>query len=332
MIDHILITGMGAGAGQGILRALRMTDGSLSVDEPYYIVGIDPDPEAAGFPECDKCFWITHADQPSYIQQLINYCLTEKIQVLFIGCDNELDVIAKYKQKIEEKTGTIVICGEPERAAIFRNKEQTVRFLLNNNLDHPQIYLPSNPSTRYPVIVKPIYGSGSEGLTILYGSSYLEDYKKNTHPANWANLTLQELLDGPEFTSTVIIGKEGQILDSIVLQRKPKYGPRNAYVTRWVVDRPDLQTYAEDVALTTKLVGPINIQLRDVPNRGPVIFEVNPRFPGSTPLCAMAGMNGPHICIRHFLHGETPKRTKKQIGLAAAYRLQEVYFHVPDNH
>jgi carbamoylphosphate synthase large subunit len=136
-------------------------------------------------------------------------------------------------------------------------------------------------------------------------------------------LVVQEALEGDEYTTTLVCTgeEENRVLRSVTLWREPKYGPGHEFVRREV--REDHPTYTADewggrkalihqIAEQLGIIGPCNIQWRDVPNRGPVVFEINARFPGSTVLCALAGVNLPDIAVQYFLFGHAPSMEPAQ--------------------
>jgi carbamoyl-phosphate synthase large subunit len=66
---------------------------------------------------------------------------------------------------------------------------------------------------------------------------------------------------------------------------------------------PDVEEEAARIGAAFGLRGPSNVQLRRGAD-GPVAFEVNPRFSGTTALRALAGWNDVGAAVRHYLYGE----------------------------
>jgi carbamoyl-phosphate synthase large subunit len=60
----------------------------------------------------------------------------------------------------------------------------------------------------------------------------------------------------------------------------------------------------EEIALALGARGPLNIQCRLVEGRV-VVFEINPRFSGTTSLRAMVGYNEPDVLVRRHVLRET---------------------------
>ena len=120
-----------------------------------------------------------------------------------------------------------------------------------------------------------------------------------------------------EYTVGVLVTKDGAIIDSIVIHRKliglslgmtreyngRSYGISTGYSQGFVEQHQRLQRYCERLALTIGARGPLNIQCR-VCGDDIKVFEVHPRFSGTTSIRADVGFNEPDILIRNYLFGE----------------------------
>ena len=153
----------------------------------------------------------------------------------------------------------------------------------------------------YPYIVKDRLGGGSQGLGIARTQRQL-DWLVETIP----NAVVQEYLypDDEEYTVGVFISTSGKAVASIVMKRQLGLGMTSK--AQVLVDST-LGSCCERVMETMGALGPANVQLRLTP-RGPVVFEINPRFSSTTSARAHYGYNEPEMCIRHFLFQEEIKR------------------------
>jgi carbamoyl-phosphate synthase large subunit len=70
---------------------------------------------------------------------------------------------------------------------------------------------------------------------------------------------------------------------------------------------PDVVRECRDMAVALGCTAAVNMQCRLVGGR-PSIFEINPRFSGTTSLRAMAGYNEPEELLRCAVLGEPPRR------------------------
>ena len=176
---------------------------------------------------------------------------------------------------------------------------------------------------RFPFVAKPSQGSGSGDTHIVRDT---DEWTMNPDRL----YCVQEYLEGDEFTTSVIIGHDGLCIDVMTLRRlSPKIGEGHQMIARQTYD-PGLVAQADLVDIATKLktVGCCNIQWKYRDLR-PVPFEINMRFPGSTVICAAAGMNGPQLAIEDILTG-THTRTKHR-PLTCLRHLSEVYVPTDGN-
>jgi carbamoyl-phosphate synthase large subunit len=86
---------------------------------------------------------------------------------------------------------------------------------------------------------------------------------------------------------------------------------------------PELHALMNDIAGKTKGMGSLNVQLM-VGKNGPVPFEINARFSGTTAIRAHFGFNEPEMCLRHFFLGQTLPDPEIKFGVAIRY-LEEVF-------
>jgi len=311
----VLVTGSGGAVGQGIIKALRMkTD-----DIKYEIIAVDMNPLSSGLYRADKGYIVPPANEVSYIKTIISICNREKINVVLPGSDPELIPLAQSKDEIYDNTGAQVIISDAKVVKTARDKWLTYQFLKKNGLPYPSTVLPSNlneflKDVSFPILVKPRQGFASRNVFIIYDRDDINYAIKAIERSGWSPI-IQEYIpeDEGEFTTGVLISKEGEVLSSISMRRTLKAG--SSYRI-FVDDFKHLRNFAEEVAKKLRARGPINVQCR-VHNDKPIIFEINPRFSGTAIIRAVAGINEPVIIIRNYMLGERKKVNtyKKLIGM-----------------
>ena len=112
----------------------------------------------------------------------------------------------------------------------------------------------------------------------------------------------------------------GKILSSIPLRRKLKNGNTSvAYFN----ESDEIDNYNGQVAEKLGPDGPINIQLRLTTN-GPMVFEINPRFSGTTPVRSSFGVNEVSILVEYLEKGNslTDKPVLKE-GMVIRYTVDQ---------
>jgi carbamoyl-phosphate synthase large subunit len=328
----ILITAIGGGGhGEQILKALR-----LSERKPYYIIGADAQPNCPQSKLVDEFITLPLANQPNYMEALFSVCDRFGIKALFHGCEPELRQFVKERERIEER-GIFLPINPTELIDICMNKEATNQLLFDLGFEGPRYLCAKTREDLkqidwYPVVVKPSVGGGgsanvyiAQNITELFG---LSDYLGLELIAD--NFIIQEYVGTPEdeYTVGVLHDMDGNYINSIAVRRllsgqlnirtsAPNRTRRTELGSTLVVSSGVSHGYVgrfagvteqcKDIAKAIGAKGPINIQCRLTEGKVKV-FEINPRFSGTTSLRAMVGYNEPDVLIRKHIYGETLKQ------------------------
>lgn len=298
---HVLVTGAGALLGQGILRCLRM------LDRPLHIVTADPDCRAPGHWIGDAAYLVPMAGAADYLERIEEIIAREAIDLLFVGTDVELPVLSRERRRLEGLNGTKVVVASPEVVEIAEDKWLTVGFLQQYGFPYARSALSSQPgavsalveTVGLPLISKPRCGARSVGLQLIDDLAMLAALCK-TRP----DLIIQERIsdaDG-EFTAGCLV-TDGRCRSVVVLKRDLRDGN-----TIRAYSDPDYQRFAPflgRVAETLGVDGPCNFQFR-IRDRQPVIFEINARFSGTTPIRAIFGHNEVAALVNLYADGIVP--------------------------
>ncbi|RTZ00883.1 ATP-grasp domain-containing protein [Flavobacterium sp. RSP49] len=314
MKKNILVTGAGALLGQGILRLLQVSDFSKK------IFTADPDPRSTGHWLGDYAITIPKATDENYIEKIEEIVLEHKIDAILVGTDVELPIFSKYKTKLLNNYNCRVVISSEEVIEIANDKFLTASFLEKNNFPYPFSVMANNKNslleieTRlgFPLFAKPFDGARSIGIKKIENHDELmEIYDPRS------NLVVQQFLSESEgeYTSgcTVVAGKCKAI---VTLKRDLRDG--NTY--RAYVDENTSKYDEFIIPIAEKLNpdGPVNFQFR-IFNGKPIIFEINGRFSGTTPLRHFFGYNEVEALLKYYLFEEdiiAPK-LKKGIVLRA---------------
>lgn len=338
-----LVTAVGGrSVGYQILESLKMFPGK------YRIIASDMDPFSPGIYEADTGYLLPSADSKQYIEKLVKLIKKEKIDVILPGSQVEVKTIAKHKNVLD-KTGAVSIVGPYSVIEMAFNKRKLHRFLTEHKiLTPPTVELDSPEKAKglkFPIVVKPSRDtSGSRNVHIVKDMNELvflfEDLKREK-----IELIAQEYVgsEDEEYTVGVLINKNGQILDTIVMKRRliglsmglerkingKKYILSTGYSQGFFVDRPDVKAYCEHVARVVGTIGPLNIQCRRG-KKGVYIFEVHPRFSGSASMRSLMGFNEPDILIRDFLGVDKINEVSYKMGYAVIRRFANTVVRIKD--
>jgi carbamoyl-phosphate synthase large subunit len=299
---NILVTGVGSNIGQGIIKSLKMS--------PYKckIIGTDMHPLSAGLYRCDKSYLVPPAKDKGFTAKLIEICVNENIDALLIGSDAEIIEFARNKGTIERKSRAKVIVSPLKLVETVSDKLQLAGFLQKECLNFPVSALGKDKKKvqqlidlyGFPIFVKPRRGSGSRGASIVKNQDELT-YVMSHVP----ELIVQEILGSPEeeYTAGLFFSRDSILKGSVIMKRELSFGTTYRAIAD---DYPEIN---KEVARAAKslsslgAVGSINIQLR-LTNRGAVIFEINPRFSGTTSFRANLGFNEAEALVKNYLLGD----------------------------
>jgi len=277
----VLVTGVGGGVGEGILKCFRRID-----DLQLRVITGDMSPLAAGLYSGDVAVLTPPFDSPDYAERIIDLCRQESVDFFFPGTDLELMVCAENAEYIQREAGTKVVISPPSAVRIANDKYATCQFLKENDLPYPETYLPHEvvpESLKYPVIVKPRIGWHSTGIELLNDPAALRACLADRN-----DVVIQEQAGGEddEFTCTVV-NVDGKLSEPVILRRVLRSGDTYRATP---VNIPEIADYVCHISEKLGVYGSSNFQLRT--DQGvPKLFEINCRFSGTTPFCAELGMN-----------------------------------------
>jgi len=288
----------------GVIRAAQHASAN------WHLIGADPDPtRAPGSYICDSTAQIPMANQDTYIDQLMEVLKARRAVMLIPTTDAELPIIAANREFIEQ-SGARVLISSPEVVSIADDKQHTSDFLRNHDFPFPETY-PGNKENevrelygRKGALVKKPRSGGrrSVGVTVIRTEADLDEALNDFT----GKYVFQEELpssDGLEFTAGCLIDRSGSCRTVCILSRELRDG--NTYKAYSGTPKefdeyvPAIRAIADALG-NLGAFGPINLQFRLVDNR-PVVFEINARFSGTTPIRAFLGHNEVDLMIKHVI-------------------------------
>ena len=93
----VLVTGVGAIIGYGVIKSLRQ------LDESVYIVGMDIYKDAVGQYWCDKFIQAKYAVDPEYIDFLRKIIHENEIDLVFFGTEQEIYRVNSAREELGEE-------------------------------------------------------------------------------------------------------------------------------------------------------------------------------------------------------------------------------------
>ena len=326
---NALVLGVGGNVSQSIQKALALAT------VPTRVVAACISASSAGLYLADVAYISPLARAPEFMPWLLETLERERIDVVLSGSEIVLETLAPQASVIREQTGAVTIVSRPQVLATGRDKLLTCRWLDTEGLPAPGYAdLADRDAVAalvercgFPLIAKPRFGKGSDGILRLRDEQDIErvlaaeqlalsDVDEGTLVAQ--DVILQEYLgdEDAEYTAGCFCDREGKLHGTIVLRRRLKAGTT---VAAELGSFPEVRDVAAAITAALAPLGPCNVQLRIHRGR-PVPFEVNPRFSGTTALRARMGFNEVEAALRHFVLGEpVPPLRNPGSGLVLRY-------------
>ncbi|MGN7990541.1 ATP-grasp domain-containing protein [Pedobacter sp. 22226] len=307
---NILVTGAGALLGQGILRMLQLCDFQKK------IFTADPDARSTGHWLGDFALHVPKASNEDYVPTIKKIVEEYSIDAILVGTDTELVKLAEVHDEFLAKYNCKIVVSNSGVIEISNDKFLTAKFLKDNNFPYPISKMANSlnglleleKELGLPLFAKPIDGARSLGLI-----------KINTHEDllnvfdEKSNLVVQQFLpdtDG-EYTSGCIV-LNNKCVSIVSLKRDLRDG--NTYRTYRDESTSKYDSIISKIAEVLKPEGPINFQFRIFKGE-PVIFEINGRFSGTTPLRYFYGVNEVEIILNYFLFKKNPTTEPLKNGI-----------------
>jgi carbamoyl-phosphate synthase large subunit len=320
---RVMVTGSGGGGnGEQLVKCLKMP----TCD--YTVIAADMNIESAKLSGGDVFSTLPAASHSEYTDALISLCVKEDIRAIFPGSEPELRRISSDRSKIESHVELLAINSE-RVIDVCSDKHKTNEFLEQHNFPFPKsLFLTNEDQIKsvyfFPVVIKPSVGGGSQHVYIAQDEAellllvrYLLNY--------FDHFLVQEYVGkvDQEYTVGVLLDGHGELINSIAVRRfimsslsnkikiknrtdKKDLGETLAIssgISQGEIGRfPEVTDFCEKLAINMGCRYAVNVQCRLV-DGVPYVFEINPRFSGTSFMRAMVGYNEPDILIKkHILN------------------------------
>ena len=289
--------GGGDGAGSGVSGRV------LAVDCSWF---------SSAFHDADEAFLVPPCRDPAFVPRMIELCATHGVDLVVPTIDPELPVYAAARHRFAA-VNTAVAISSPEVVAIASDKQRTHEWLTaagfptvrQGTVDEVR----ADPgSWRFPVVVKPRFGSASVGVAVVRNPAELDHATSTAHGHQNTDpedaYVVQSLARGTEYTVDALVtcedsGSSGGSVVAAVPRRRIEV--RAGEVAKAVTVRsPALIELAEKLgAALPGAFGPLNIQMfLDESSDEIAVIELNARFGGGYPLTFAAGADFPRALLQ----------------------------------
>lgn len=324
-MKRVLVTGVGSGGhGEQILKAL-----SMSSSDRFVLFGADANPNVESEWVEGKVHPLPLASEANYVKEVFSLAQNLEAGAVFHGSEPELAALIGVREKFDD-AGIFLATNSKELVEIGLNKHSTSEVLQGLGFGVPRYWLLDNERgldsvDEFPVVVKPyLGGGGSRDVYIAQDSEDLAAVAQLLGFFSQGSILFAQKYIGTaeqEFTVGVLHNPRGDLLGSVAMKRDltstlslktvvpNRTGNRSlgkalhisSGVSQGIIaDFPEIREACERIAGALRSVGPLNIQCRKV-GEEIYVFELNPRFSGTTSARAIAGFNEPEVFLRsHF--------------------------------
>lgn len=335
---NVLVTAVGGrSVGSGILHAL--TRSSKNVSKRWNIIAGDANPFSWGLYKVNDKVLLPLGNESGYIDAVLSAIKKFDIDAIIPGSEIETYQLAKSRDLINIP----VIANNSDIMPLMLDKFLAYEKIID--LGYPSI--PTMPLEKweqlvelfgFPLIIKPTKGTGgSKGVKICITKKEIIESINFIDPDT--GYCVQPLIgsEDDEYTVGVLSDKDGNIIDSIVMKRKllglslletrvangNNHSISTGYSQGFIVRDDKIQNFCEELAIKLKSKGPLNIQLR-IHQGKMFVFEIHPRFSGTSTIRADVGFNEPDILLRNFIDNEKFERLEYRDNVAAIRAFEHV--------
>ncbi len=274
----ILFTGVGRRIE--LLQAFR--EAALVLNKDLKIYGADMAGTAPALAYCDYTRKVVAMKDPAYIDNLLEICKADEIDLVIPTIDTDLLVLSENRDRFES-VGTKVLISSLDKIKICRDKNYTSKFFVENGLKAP---MPVNDWTKYsagyPAFIKPKDGSSSINA---YKADDVNELKLYAEQVD--DYIVQPFISGREYTIDVFCDWGGNPI-SIVPRERVQVRAGEVLKTRICMDEKMISE-TSTLCDAFKPCGPMTIQLIRDDIGTDWFIEINPRYGGGAPLSMKAG-------------------------------------------
>jgi carbamoyl-phosphate synthase large subunit len=278
------------------------------------VVACDSSASAPALAEADQPFIVPPIGQDDYFDVLLSICRAQRVRLILSVNDLELGGLA-YRAAQFRAAGIFPVIASPQVIATCMDKWATFRFLQDADIATPRTYLSladarqavARGVIRFPLLIKPRWGSGSIGVELVENDRELElahewgqirirrtilAQLSRVDPENC--LVIQELLTGQEYGLDVVNDLQGRYVATLARRKLVmRAGETDRAVT---VVEPKVERLGRALGQRLAHVGSLDCDVLAT-EKGCFVLDLNPRFGGGYPFAHLAGADVPAALI-----------------------------------
>ncbi|MBI4271093.1 MAG: ATP-grasp domain-containing protein [Candidatus Rokubacteria bacterium] len=252
-------------------------------------------------------------EEGGYPEALVEHCRRARVDCLVPCLDIEIPLVARLASRLEA-AGVATLVPSPDAvAAVAKPRlpalaESGFRLPRSVALHDPAEIADAGEALGWPFVLKGPVADARVVATDIEARAIARRLA-----ATWGfPLIAQEFIRGEEFGIAAVADRSHRVVGVVTVRKDIRTRNGNTWGGSVVVERA-LLALAERFADALDWVGPFELEVIRHPRRGPVLIEVNPRFPAWIALCAGAGANLPWAAVR-AARGEHVSRLAPKAG------------------
>lgn len=320
----VMVTGVGAIIGYGVLRSLRMTESDI------HLIGTDIYPDAVGQAWADQFIVAPLTGSKDYLKWLEETITENQVDLLIPGIEQDVHYFSDQRDLFIRLSVSVAL-NDQHLISLTRDKwlmHQELERIgskarITSYLDGDFEYF--STQLGLPFILKPRHGYASKGLVRVQNRADFDVSVKN--PGH--DLMAQPIIgsDDEEYTIASFGDGLGGICASITLQRR--LAADGSTVKAWVRQQDGLDEVVASLCAHFKPIGPTNLQFRK-DGKDWKLLEINPRISSSTSLRTAFGYNEAEMCLHYYLEGEEINQPEVKNGFAIRF-IEDYVIYDRDN-
>jgi carbamoyl-phosphate synthase large subunit len=285
----------------GVMRILLLSVGRRGYLVKYFkealggdgeVWGADNSPYTPAFRHCDKSVLLPEVTSPDYVDEIIAFCRSNRINMIVPLIDPELPVLAAEYDKFRSN-GVMAVVSPARTIDIAFDKYQTYLHAKKAGIEVPEtvttmeeaLKLIASGKLSWPVMVKPRKGSASMFITRCRNEGELRLAFQNC-----PGPMIQQFVPGEEYGYDIFCDSD---FKPVSVFCKLKLAMRAGETDKAVsVNDKKLLDLGMKIAQAFPMFGPADVDVR-TGNNGLVLLEINPRFGGGYPCSHLCGADFP---------------------------------------
>jgi carbamoyl-phosphate synthase large subunit len=274
------------------------------------IIAADMQITAPAMAVADKAIVVPGVYSGEYVDVILDICRKEQVHALLSLNDLELPILASETTRFDEIGVKLIVSNAKVIETCFDKYESNL-FCEQLKINHPKTFLTldharddlGRGNTKFPVVVKPRWGTASIGiefpdtmeeLELAYRLVSLKISKDILYEASKQHLDqavmIQEKIEGTEYGLDILNDFSGR---PVQVYAKEKLAMRAGETDKAVLrNKPDLEELGLRIGRALGHIGNLDCDVFES-NGKYYLLEMNPRFGGGYPFSHMAGANYP---------------------------------------